>query len=104
MLLAAPALRAIHVSAHVSPAQALERVKRDRVLATIRAADAQLKQLGISWASTSRAWMSAGSTRTRVRIRLRSRHETRIGLLGTADSRLPIVAARTRPPRADEGG
>ena len=47
MLLAAPALRAIHVSTHVSLAQAVERVKRDRVLATIRAADAQLKQLGI---------------------------------------------------------
>ncbi len=47
MLLAAPVLRAIHVSTHVSPAQGVERVKRDRVLATIRAADAQLKQLGI---------------------------------------------------------
>ena len=48
-----------------------------------------------SWASTSRPSTSAGSTGTRARIRLRSRHETRIGLLGTADSRLPIVAARS---------
>ena len=47
MLLAAPALRAIHVSTHVSLAQAVERVNRARVLATIRAADAHLKQLGI---------------------------------------------------------
>ena len=47
MLLAAPALRAIHVSTRVSLAQAVERVNRARVLATIRAADAHLKQLGI---------------------------------------------------------
>lgn len=48
MLLGSPKLRAIHVSTHVSVADAVGRVKRERVLATIRAANEHLKQLGIS--------------------------------------------------------
>jgi 4-hydroxythreonine-4-phosphate dehydrogenase len=48
MLLGSPKLRAIHVSTHVSVGEAVKRVKRDRVLATIRAANDHLKQLGIS--------------------------------------------------------
>ncbi len=48
MLLGSPKLRAIHVSTHVSVGDAVKRVKRDRVLATIRAANEHLKQLGIA--------------------------------------------------------
>lgn len=48
MLLGSPKLRAIHVSTHVSVGEAVKRVKRDRVLATIRAANDHLKQLGIT--------------------------------------------------------
>jgi 4-hydroxythreonine-4-phosphate dehydrogenase len=48
MLLGSPKLRAIHVSTHVSVGEAVKRVKRDRVLATIRAANDHLKQLGIA--------------------------------------------------------
>lgn len=48
MLLGSPGLRAIHVSTHVSVGEAVKRVKRDRVLATIRAAQQHLRQLGIS--------------------------------------------------------
>ena len=47
MLLAAPRLRAIHVSTHISLAEAVTRVTRERVLATIRAAHGHLRQLGI---------------------------------------------------------
>ncbi len=48
MLLAAPRLRTIHVSTHISLSEAVVRVSRKRVLSTIRAADAHLKQLGIA--------------------------------------------------------
>ncbi len=48
MLLGSPRLRAIHVSTHVSVADAVHRVKRDRVLATIRAARDHLEQLGFA--------------------------------------------------------
>ncbi len=48
MLLGSPKLRAIHVSTHVSVGEAVKRVKRDRVLATIGAANDHLKQLGIA--------------------------------------------------------
>lgn len=48
MLLGSPKLRAIHVSTHVSVGEAVKRVKRDRILATIRAANDHLKQLGIA--------------------------------------------------------
>ncbi len=48
MLLGSERLRAIHVSTHVSVGEAVKRVKRDRVLATIRAAGEHLKQLGIA--------------------------------------------------------
>jgi 4-hydroxythreonine-4-phosphate dehydrogenase len=48
MLLGSPKLRAIHVSTHVSVGEAVKRVKRDRVLATIRAANDHLKQLGFA--------------------------------------------------------
>lgn len=48
MLLGSPKLRAMHVSTHVSVGEAVKRVKRDRVLATIRAANDHLKQLGIA--------------------------------------------------------
>ncbi|PZC42677.1 MAG: 4-hydroxythreonine-4-phosphate dehydrogenase [Chloroflexi bacterium] len=47
MLLAAPRLRAIHVSTHISLAEAVQRVTRARVLATIHAAHGHLRQLGI---------------------------------------------------------
>lgn len=47
MLLGSPKLRAIHVSTHISVDEAVKRVKRDRVLATIRAAQQHLQQLGI---------------------------------------------------------
>ncbi len=48
MLLGSPKLRAIHVSTHVSVGEAVQRVKRDRILATIRAANDHLKQLGVA--------------------------------------------------------
>jgi 4-hydroxythreonine-4-phosphate dehydrogenase len=48
MLLGSPKLRAIHVSTHVSVGEAVKRVKQDRVLATIKAANDHLKQLGIN--------------------------------------------------------
>ncbi len=47
MLLGSPKLRVIHVSTHVSIAQAVKMVKRERILETIRAAHHHLKQLGV---------------------------------------------------------
>jgi len=46
MLLASPRLKAIHVSTHVSLRDAIERVRPERVLATIRAGHAHLQRIG----------------------------------------------------------
>ncbi|HET6382473.1 MAG TPA: 4-hydroxythreonine-4-phosphate dehydrogenase PdxA [Armatimonadota bacterium] len=48
MMLSAGKLRIVHVSTHVSLRQAIERVKKDRVLETIRLADEGCRLLGIS--------------------------------------------------------
>lgn len=48
MLLASDRLKVIHVSTHVSLAEAIERATTARVLATIRAGDAHLKRIGIA--------------------------------------------------------
>jgi 4-hydroxythreonine-4-phosphate dehydrogenase len=48
MLLAAERLAAIHVSTHVSLQQAIARCKAERVLATIRAAEAHFRRLGLA--------------------------------------------------------
>ena len=47
MVLASDRLSVIHVSTHVSVAEAVRRVTRDRVAACIRAGDAHLRELGI---------------------------------------------------------
>ena len=47
MLLAADELATIHVSTHVSLKEAIARCKAERVLATIRAADAHFRRLGV---------------------------------------------------------
>lgn len=46
MLLTSERLATIHVSTHVSMAEAIERVTRERVLAVIRAGDAHLRRFG----------------------------------------------------------
>ena len=46
MVLVTPQLRVIHVSTHVALREAIRRVTRTRVLATIAAGDAALRQLG----------------------------------------------------------
>lgn len=48
MVLGSDRLRVIHVSTHVSLGEAVKRVKRDRILDTIRAGDAHVRQMGIS--------------------------------------------------------
>lgn len=48
MMLAAENLRVVHVSTHVSLAEACSRVKKDRVLEVIRLADKACRALGIS--------------------------------------------------------
>jgi 4-hydroxythreonine-4-phosphate dehydrogenase len=48
MLLAAERLATVHVSTHVSLKEAIARCKAERVLATIRAADAHFRRLGIA--------------------------------------------------------
>jgi 4-hydroxythreonine-4-phosphate dehydrogenase len=48
MLLAAERLSTIHVSTHVSLQEAIARCKAERILATIRAADAHFRRLGIA--------------------------------------------------------
>jgi 4-hydroxythreonine-4-phosphate dehydrogenase len=48
MLLAAERLATIHVSTHVSLQEAIARCKAERILATIRAADAHFRRLGIA--------------------------------------------------------
>lgn len=48
MLLASDRLKVIHVSTHVSLADAIRRATTDRVLATIRAGNAHLKRIGIA--------------------------------------------------------
>ena len=46
MLLGSPKLRAMHVSTHISLGDAIGRVKKDRIVACIRASNEHLKQLG----------------------------------------------------------
>jgi 4-hydroxythreonine-4-phosphate dehydrogenase len=48
MMLACGSLRAVHVSTHVSLRQACDRVKQERVLATIKQADTTLRELGVA--------------------------------------------------------
>ncbi len=48
MLLATERLRVVHVSTHLSLRQACERVRRDRILETIRIADEGCRRLGIA--------------------------------------------------------
>ncbi len=48
MLLSSPTLSTIHVSAHVSMADAIRRCTRDNVLDVIRAGDGHFKRLGIA--------------------------------------------------------
>lgn len=48
MLLASPTLSTIHVSAHVSMAEAIRRCTAERVLAVIRAGNAHFRRLGIA--------------------------------------------------------
>ncbi len=47
MLLTSERLNVIHVSTHISLKGAIERARTDRILATIRAGDAQFRRLGI---------------------------------------------------------
>ncbi len=48
MVLGSPKLRVIHLTTHLSLVDALKRVKKDRIIACTRAANAHAKQLGFS--------------------------------------------------------
>jgi 4-hydroxythreonine-4-phosphate dehydrogenase len=81
MLLTSPTLSTIHVSAHVSLADAIRRCTTDRVLEVVRAGDGHFKRLGIA--------------RPRIAVAGINPHCGEGGLFGDEDDRevAPAVAA-----------
>jgi 4-hydroxythreonine-4-phosphate dehydrogenase len=91
MMLVAPDLRVIHVSTHVSLAEAIERVRPERELAVIRLAHAALRKLGIE--------------EPRIAVAGLNPHAGESGLFGTEDAeRIAPAVEEARREGIDAGG